>query len=116
MSDETQEEDAMAEVVALDSPARSLYEMTPEREAHEERIVSRHAARMRTKYRDGQKANGGDLATKPGMLAHAIQENVDESFYLGTMEDQVTDLADALEAGTITTHDAATALRRLLTP
>lgn len=109
-------EDAMEELIPGDSPARSLYEMTPEREAHESRIVSRHAESMRRKYREGQASNGGDLASKPGMLAHALAENVDQSFYLRTLEEQIEDLANAFESGTFTGHDAALALRRLLTP
>lgn len=107
---------AMEEVIPRDSPARSLYEMTPERQAHRDQIVERHAEAMREKYTAGQACHGGDLAHKPGMLAHALQENMDESFYMRSLEWQIEDLACRLEAGGFTQAEAAAALRRMLTP
>jgi hypothetical protein len=110
-------EDAMSEVVPLDSPSRRLIDdrvMTPPREAHLERIVSKHAAGMRAKYLEGQRANGGDLFAKPGMLAHALAENVDQTCYLRSLEEQIEHLARELRAGGITQEQAAAALERMV--
>jgi hypothetical protein len=111
-------EDAMAELIPMDSPARHLppsTDLTPAREAHRDRIVAWHSAEMRARYDAGQKANGGDLFAKRGMLAHALEENIDQAFYMRTLGGQISDIAAALRSGAFTNEQAAEALDRLLT-
>jgi hypothetical protein len=115
-------DDAMSEVVEFkprDAGSRTVADpsdMTPQREAHRDLIVARHAAEMRQRYTDGQRSNGGDLFAKPGMLAQALEENIDEAFYLRTLGGQLSDLAQALRDGAFTTLEAAAAIERLLRP
>ncbi len=114
MSDEI--EDAMAELVPLDSPARHSdhHAMTPPREAHLSHVLRLQAHRTEARYRAGQAQHGGTLFTKPGMLKEALAESADLAVYLITLEEQMEDLAAGLRAGGITPQDAADALERML--
>ena len=114
MYDETAEEDAMAETVPLDSPARHAHPMRNEDHAHAERIIDLQGALIRRKYAAGRAEHGGSLWTKPGMLAHAIDEVTDLNVYLLTLRDQVSHIAADLRTAGITPEDAADALDRLL--
>ncbi len=113
MSDEI--EDAMAELVPLDSPARhAAHPMRNEDHAHVERLIDLQQALTRHKYVNGRAEHGGDLWSKPGMIAHAIDEATDLSVYLLTLRDQVSHIAAELRSAGITPEDAADALDRLL--
>lgn len=110
-------EDAMSEVVPLDSPARHLPRsagMTPDRERHLSAVLDSAHALIDQKFRAGQEAHGGNLWEKPGMLRNALEENADQVVYLFTLEGQMSALALALRSGTITAQDAAAALERML--
>ncbi len=117
MADDEQE-GAMGECVPLDSPARHLadvdHAMTPARVYHLERIVAKHSAAIRMKYVEGQVANGGDLFAKPGMIAHALAENIDQTCYLRSAEEQIEGVARGLRDGSLSVDAAAGALERML--
>lgn len=110
-------EDAMAELIPLDSPARHLPrsdDMTPDRERHLAAILESASALMENKFRAGQVEHGGNIWEKPGMLRHALEEAADLFPYLLTFEGQGSALVLAMRSGTITLQDAATALERML--
>jgi hypothetical protein len=110
-------EDAMAELIPLDSPARHLPrsdDMTPDRERHLAAILESATGLIDKKYRAGQAEHGGSLWEKPGMLQHAMCEMADMFPYLVTLEGQGSALVLAMRSGTITLQDAATALERML--
>ena len=111
MSD-TQEEDAMQELIPLNHEGRHLPDLP--HEAHLRRVVKLQEALTRTKYLRGQELHGGHLWEKPGMLAHALEESTDLSVYLLTLKDQIESLASSLRTGGISPHDCAEALERLL--
>ncbi len=116
MHDETAEEDAMSELVPLDSPARGVvvHPMRPSDWNHVERLVDLQESLTRQKYEAGRGQHGGDLWSKAGMIAHAIDEATDLSVYLLTLRDQVSHIAADLRSAGITPEDAADALDRLL--
>lgn len=62
--------------------------MSPEHEAHLQRILDRFTADARTKYEAGQQEHGGRLWEKSGMLDHAIEEAIDLVVYLFTLREQ----------------------------
>jgi hypothetical protein len=110
-------EDAMAELIPFDSPARHLprsSDMTPDRERHLESVLKSATSLIDQKFRRGQVEHGGNLWEKPGMLRHAIEENADQCVYLFTLEGQMSALAVGLRSGAISPLDAADALERLL--
>jgi hypothetical protein len=116
MSD-TEEEDAMAEVVPLDSPARhAANPMRTEDWDHVERVIDAHATLTRKKYVAGRDEHGGNCWEKPGMLQHALDEAADLPVYLHTAKEQIHELAADLRAGHLSCVDAAEALERLLKP
>lgn len=52
--------------------------------------ISRKLSRdLREKYRAGQQEHGGDIWTKPGMLANATHEVIDLAVYLYTVREQL---------------------------
>lgn len=63
--------------------------MTPDQEAHLEKVRDQFTADLDAKYRAGQEEHGGDMWTKKGMLTHAIQEAIDQVVYLYTLRDQL---------------------------
>jgi hypothetical protein len=110
-------DDAMAELIPLDSPARHLPrsdDMTADRERHLAAVLDSAHALIDQKFRAGQVQHGGNIWEKPGMLQHAIEEVADQTVYLFTLEGQMSALALALRSGTITAQDAAGALERML--
>lgn len=110
-------DDAMAELIPLDSPARRLPQsddMTPDRERHLAAVLDSAHSLIDKKFRAGQVQHGGNIWQKPGMLQHAIEEVADQTVYLFTLEGQMSALALALRSGTITPEDAAGALERML--
>ena len=110
-------EGAMAELIPLDSPARSTplsHVMTVERDRHLERIVDEAEALIVDKYRRGQAEHGFNLWEKPGMLEQAMQETADQFAYQVTLGEQMSGLALALRRGTITNEEAAAALERMI--
>ena len=66
-------------------------QMSPEHEAHCERIVNQFSDDFRKKYQKGQAEHGGRIWTKPGMLDHAIEEAIDLVCYLYTLRDQLNE-------------------------
>lgn len=62
--------------------------MTPEQDAHLERVVADVSADIRAKYEAGQADHGGNLWEKPGMLEAAISEVLDLCVYLYTLREQ----------------------------
>jgi hypothetical protein len=110
-------EDAMAELVPLDSPARHLNGdegMTPEREAHLARVLHSHGGLVAEKYRAGQRNHGGTLHKKPGMLRSAREESADLAVYLETLHEQIAALADDIDAERVSAKFAASVLRAFL--
>lgn len=110
-------EDAMAEVIPMNSPARHLpndREMTPVHEAHLSHVVRAQSRLIDAKYRAGQRDHGGTLFKKPGMLANAIDEQVDLAVYLITLHEQIEVIAADLRMGNLMPLGAADALDRLL--
>jgi hypothetical protein len=67
--------------------------MRPEDHAHVERVITDHASLTREKYSNGREEHGGDCWTKPGMLAHALDEASDLSVYLWTLREQLLRIA-----------------------
>lgn len=63
--------------------------MTPEQQAHQDRIVDRFSTEFRAKFTKGQSEHGGDMWRKPGMLQHAKEEVLDLVAYLFTLEEQL---------------------------
>lgn len=109
-------DDAMEELIPLDHEARHL-PMTSDQAAHLGRVRLAHTTLIDEKYRRGQRQHGGDLWRKPGMLAHAIQENVDQSVYLLTIDEQIRDLVSEWRAmRDPIAEGCAKALERLLEP
>jgi hypothetical protein len=106
-------EDAMAELIPLDSPARHL-DMTPDREKHLAAVKTSAISLLDLKFRRGQAEHGGNLWEKPGMLQNALDENADQAVYLFTLEGQMSALALALRNGAISPEAAADALDRML--
>lgn len=62
--------------------------MTPDHEAHLQRIKTRFAADVDAKYRAGQMQHGGRLWEKPGALENAYAEVLDLAVYLLTAMEQ----------------------------
>jgi hypothetical protein len=58
-------------------------------EAHLGKLKADFIADLDAKYRAGQVEHGGNLWDKPGMLAHAIEEAIDQVVYLYTLRDQL---------------------------
>jgi hypothetical protein len=115
MSDEI--EDAMAELIPFDSPARHLPrspDMTPDRERHLAAVLKSATSLIDRKFRRGQVEHGGNIWEKPGMLHHAMDEAADLFPYLVTLEGQMSALALGLRSGAITAEEAADALERLI--
>ena len=116
MADDNQE-GSMAELIPLNSPARSMplsHSMNVERERHLERILDASEGLINEKFRRGQSEHGGNIWEKPGMLQHAMEENADQVVYLYTLEGQMSALAFALRTGAVTPVEAADALERML--
>jgi hypothetical protein len=108
-------DDAMSEVVPLDSPARHLPPvLEPDQQAHLDRVTHWQRDLLWLKYVRGQRQHGGRLWEKPGMLANAIDESTDLIVYLLTMREQLGHLADQLRTEGHT--DAADRVARLLKP
>jgi hypothetical protein len=63
--------------------------VTPEHEAHLQRIISAVTSEIDAKYRKGQEEHGGNLWLKPGMLDNAIEEVLDLCVYLFTLREQL---------------------------
>jgi hypothetical protein len=63
--------------------------MGPQNEAHLARLKSEFTADLDAKYRAGQDEHGGNIWEKKGMLAHAIEEAIDQVVYLYTLRDQL---------------------------
>lgn len=63
--------------------------MTAAHEAHLARLKAEFIADLDAKYRAGQDEHGGNLWEKRGMLAHAIEEAIDQVVYLYTLRDQL---------------------------
>ena len=63
--------------------------MSPEHEAHLSHLKTEFTADLDAKYRAGQIEHGGNIWEKPGMLAHAIEEAIDQVVYLYTLRDQL---------------------------
>jgi len=61
--------------------------LTPEQEAHLERIKASFLSKVDAKYRKGQEAHGGDLmyANALTLIDAAIAEAVDQVVYLETL-------------------------------
>lgn len=66
--------------------------MTPDREAHLQRMQDKFLAQSRQKYEAGQIEHGGLMWEKPGMLEHAKEEVIDLWHYLCTLEEQIAQL------------------------
>lgn len=66
--------------------------MTPEQEAHLQRIKDKFVLLCDAKYRHGQQEHGGDLHLKDGLLDMAIEEVIDLTTYLFSMKEQQTSL------------------------
>ena len=62
--------------------------MTPDHEAHLQRIKDRFVADVDAKYRAGQLEHGGQLWLKPGALENAYAEVLDLAVYLLTAMEQ----------------------------
>ena len=105
-------EDAMAETVPLDSPAR--HGLSDDQEKHLRHVTASQSALMEIKYRRGQREHGGDCWKKPGMLAHAQEEVADLAVYLFTLDEQMRALANRLREGFITKDEAADEIERWL--
>jgi hypothetical protein len=88
--------------------------MRPSDWNHVERLIELQESLTRKKYEAGRAQHGGDLWSKPGMVAAAIDEATDLSVYLLTLRDQCSHIAAELRSGGITPEDAADALDRLL--
>lgn len=63
--------------------------MTAEHEAHLQRLKEQFTKDLDAKYRAGQEEHGGELWEKRGMLAHAIEEAIDQVVYLYTLREQL---------------------------
>ena len=61
--------------------------MTPQQEAHLQRIKDEFVREVDAKYRKGQIEHGGNLFEKPGMLDMALEEVIDLYVYLRTLKD-----------------------------
>lgn len=66
--------------------------MTPDREAHLQRMQNKFISLSRTKYENGQIEHGGKMWEKPGMIEHAKEEIVDLWHYITTLEEQIAAL------------------------
>lgn len=62
--------------------------MTPDHEAHLQRLKDAITRDIDAKYRKGQAEHGGNLWRKPGMLENAIEEVLDLATYLYTLKEQ----------------------------
>lgn len=87
--------------------------MTGKQLAHMENVITRFARAFRVKYRDGQARHQGDVWRKPNMLGNALDEAKDLVCYLDALDGQIMELADALDAGTVTKAEAAATLRTM---
>lgn len=67
--------------------------MTPDHQAHLERLIVAVTADLTRKYEAGQQEHGGNLWQKAGLLDHAIQEILDLVVYLYTLREQLQRLA-----------------------
>ena len=63
--------------------------MNNEHEAHLAHLIATFTADLDAKYRAGQIEHGGNIWEKPGMLAHAIEEAIDQVVSLYTLRDQL---------------------------
>jgi hypothetical protein len=86
--------------------------MTGQQVAHMENICTRFARAFRSAYVRGQGEHGGDVWTKPNMLGEALKEATDQVCYLDVLNQQLGELADALDAG-LAGKDAAVILRSM---
>lgn len=66
--------------------------MTPDREAHLQRMQEKFIALSRSKYEAGQIEHGGKMWEKSGMIEHAKEEIIDLWHYITTLEEQITEL------------------------
>lgn len=114
MSDDNQE-GAMLELIPADSEARHA-SMTRDQESHLIAVQTFTRTMIDRKYRAGQRQHGGDLWLKPGMLAHAFDEVVDQVTYLQACREQCQAMALRLREGRATVTEAADFLDRLWTP
>jgi hypothetical protein len=62
--------------------------MTPDHEAHLERIKQQFLKDVDKKYREGQREHGGFLPTKTDLLDEALNEIIDLYVYLITLKEQ----------------------------
>lgn len=76
------------------------HEWNPEHESHLRTVLSEQAKRITTKYRAGQRAHGGHLWKKAGMLGHAEAEVTDLNVYMVTLRNQLMDVLNILDDGT----------------
>jgi hypothetical protein len=65
--------------------------MTPEHQAHLDRLLSEVHTRLKAKYIKGQNEHGGKLWEKPGLLDEAINEAIDQVVYLMTLKEQLSE-------------------------
>jgi hypothetical protein len=63
--------------------------VTPDHESHLRRLKEQFTLDLDAKYRAGQQEHGGNIWEKRGMLAHAIEEAIDQVVYLYTLREQL---------------------------
>ena len=70
------------------------HNLTAEQRAHLVRVLGSNDHLIAAKYVAGQLEHGGECWTKPGMLAHGLDEVADLAVYLWTVREQLLALAD----------------------
>lgn len=68
--------------------------MTPEQQAHRERVLAQFTEDFRRKYDKGQREHGGNLWERVELINWAIEEAIDQVAFLYTLREQLQHLID----------------------